>query len=580
VPSLVLVVISPTGTASVPVPADGTLVIGRAAECEVRIEDTKLSRRHAELRCGPSIEFVDLGSRNGSFVRDERVAPDARVPVRVGDSIAMGSTLLALQRASVGVRPRHVWSHGYFEARLEEECSHASRPGTAFAIVRLRLEAERPDAPTRDTSTESSALLGELDGADMLASYAPCDYEALFTRTSAEEADARAAELARRLGARGASFALAVAAYPRDGRTPEALIEHTTRVLRRRPEEPAHLRTETVVTTMGVLERMAPVVERVAAGVIHVLLLGETGVGKDVLARRIHERSPRAKMPLVSINCGALAQSLLESELFGYERGAFTGALQAKQGLLESADGGTVFLDEVGEMPLATQVKLLRVLEQREVKRVGALRPRLIDVRFLAATNRDLEAAIADGRFRSDLYFRLNGISLSLPPLRERTDEIAPLAREFVEQACRAMGRSDGPRIGADAMQTLITYQWPGNIRELRNVIERAVLLCDSDRITREHLPIEKMGTVVAPARSAPPPASLTPLPPRADDYGQRLTIPAPATAETSEKKRILDALDGCAGNQSQAAKVLGISRASLIRRIEEYGIRRPQKRV
>jgi two-component system, NtrC family, response regulator AtoC len=573
-PPLVLVVMSPTGTGSVPVPAQGTLVLGRAVECDVRIEDTKLSRRHAELRCGATIALVDLGSRNGSYVRSERVPPNVPVPLRVGDAIAIGSTLLTLQRAAAGERPRHVWSHGYFEARIEEECARAARGGSPFAILRLRLGAERADAPTRDTSADSATPLAALDGADMLASYAPQEYEALFTRTEASEADAHAAALAKKLAEAGASFVLSVAAYPRDGRTPEALIEHTSRGLRERMGGASGR-----ATAGGAIERMEAILSRVAAGVINVLVLGETGVGKDVLARRIHELSPRAKMPLVSINCGALSESLLEGELFGHEKGAFTGAVQAKQGLLESANGGTIFLDEIGEMPLALQVKLLRVLEQREVMRVGAVRPRIIDVRFIAATNRNLESEIVDGRFRQDLYFRLNGITLSLPPLRERTEEIGALALTFIAQACEAMGRRDQPRIAPDAMETMLAYQWPGNIRELRNLIERAVLLCTGNTIMREHLPMEKMGAVVP--RSGPPStrAAAPPAPNRLQ--ARSATIPAPGASPPpdQERQRVLDALEACAGNQSQAAKVLGISRATLIRRIEEHAIRRPRKR-
>jgi two-component system response regulator AtoC len=450
-PPLVLVVMSPSGTGSFPVPAHGSLVLGRAVECDVCIEDTKLSRRHAELRCGATIAWVDLDSRNGSYVQNERVPANVPVPLRVGDAIAIGSTLLTLQRAAGGERPRHVWSHGYFEARVEEECARAARGGAPFAILRLRLVAERADAPTRDSSAAAQlgGPLALLDAADMLASYAPHEYEALFTRTAAPEADTLAAVLEERLGGAGASSGLSVAAYPRDGRTPEALIEHTSRGLRERSLDASE---QAPASTRGAIDRMELVISRVAAGIINVLVLGETGVGKDVLVRRIHELSPRAKMPLVSINCGALSETLLEGELFGHEKGAFTGALHAKQGLLESANGGTVFLDEIGEMPLALQVKLLRVLEQREVMRVGAVRPRIIDVRFMAATNRNLESEIAEGRFRQDLYFRLNGISLSLPPLRERTEEIGPLALAFTEQVCRhGAARSAAHPSGCDA---------------------------------------------------------------------------------------------------------------------------------
>src|SRR5262249_37565759 len=188
-----------------------------------------------------------------------------------------------------------------------------------------------------------------------------------------------------------------------------------------------------------------------------------------------------------------LSETLLESELFGHERGAFTGAVQAKQGLLETANEGTVFLDEVGELPASIQVKLLRVIEEQQVWRVGSLKPRPIDVRFVSATNRDLETEVGAGRFRRDLFFRLNGILIVVPPLRERLSEILPLAKGFVSHVCQKMGHVSVPDISPEAVEHLQRYPWPGNVRELRNVMERAVLLCTGDLITPQHLPVEKM---------------------------------------------------------------------------------------
>jgi transcriptional regulator with PAS, ATPase and Fis domain len=226
--------------------------------------------------------------------------------------------------------------------------------------------------------------------------------------------------------------------------------------------------------------------ERAARSSISVLVLGETGVGKDVLANAIHRASPRSRGPFLGLNCSAISESMLEAELFGHEKGAFTGAVQARPGLFESASGGTVFLDEIGELPLATQVKLLRVLEDRRVMRVGGRKAIDVDVRFVAATNRDLESACARGAFRSDLYYRLAGLTLTIPPLRERREEIAPLARLFAERSARQLDRAT-PTIPPVAVTQLESYPWPGNVRELRNAMERAVVLA-FDVILPEHL--------------------------------------------------------------------------------------------
>ena len=293
-------------------------------------------------------------------------------------------------------------------------------------------------------------------------------------------------------------------------------------------------------------------VDRIAPGGISVLLLGETGVGKEVVAEAIHRRSPRARAPFVRLNCAAFSESLLESELFGHERGAFTGAAEAKPGLLETAGGGTVFLDEVAEMPLAFQAKLLRVLEERAVRRVGGVASRPLDARFVAATNRDLQADVASGRFRRDLFFRIAGATITVPPLRERKEEIAPLARLFAEQASAQVGRA-APSLTEAALARLESDPWPGNVRELRNVIERAVLVCSGARIEETDLP-PKGG----PAPAAPAAASHDP---------------------GGEPQKIADALQRCAGNQSKAAKLLGISRRTLINRLDQYGLARPQKK-
>jgi two-component system response regulator AtoC len=311
------------------------------------------------------------------------------------------------------------------------------------------------------------------------------------------------------------------------------------------------------------MQRLERLVDLVAPGPVTLLLLGETGVGKDVWAERIHERSKRAGS-LLRLNCAAFSDSILESELFGHEKGAFTGASGAKPGLLESASGGSVLLDEVGELSLATQAKLLLTIERREVLRVGGLRPRPIDVRFIAATNRDLAKMAESGRFRQDLYFRLNGMSLRVPPLRERRNEIPTLARELLGDACRTLDRGE-PTLTAPALEQLSRQAWPGNVRQLKTVIARMLMLFPDASSLGTEAVSEALEVAERTLESEPPPA-------------RPATGALPGDLRDIERQRILSALDECAGNQTRAAALLGMPRRTFVTRLDEYGIQRPRK--
>lgn len=301
-------------------------------------------------------------------------------------------------------------------------------------------------------------------------------------------------------------------------------------------------------------------VDRIADGSTTILLVGETGVGKELVARRIHAKSPMAAGPFVEVNCSALPENLLESELFGYEKGAFTDARKRKKGLFELADGGTLLLDEIGEMSVGLQAKLLRAIETKAFKRVGGTANVYVSVRIVASTNRDLKKAVAEGRFRDDLYYRLSVVPVVLPPLRERPEDVAVLADHFVGFFSRELRKST-TSIAPRAMELLKSYAWPGNIRELRNVIERAILLGSGEQIEPEHLPME----ILSRATSVEPRAAgLAQL---AVDKGGVLTI------AQAEQYAIQTALARFKDNKTRAAEALGISRQTLRAKLKEYGL-------
>jgi len=578
---LSLLVISESVCITRPLPDEGDVVIGRDVNTDVSISDGSISRRHLRLRIGPTITAEDLGSANGSRVRDTWLAPGSPVPVSCGEVIEVGNAMLILQELSAPVRRRRIWEHVDFEARLDEECVRADRLAGSFAVAHVCGEERGGDALR-------AALETSVRAADVVGRFTDDEYEVILLDTT--EAGVAAAEerIRRALEAAGTSGGLGIALYPRDGRGADALLAVARAAAR--GGQPDSGRPAVVAARTDGLDRL---VSRIAAGTISVLVLGETGVGKEVMASRIHQLSPRAKKPFLGLNCAALSESLLESELFGHERGAFTGAVQAKPGLLETADGGTVFLDEVGELPPSIQVKLLRVLEVREVLRVGGLKARTIDVRFVAATNRDLETEVAAGRFRDDLYFRLNGVTLVIPPLRQRVAEIMPLAAGFVEQFCREAGHP-AVAITSEARSYFERYSWPGNIRELRNVVERAVLLSGGEPIAPEHLPVEKMRALDRPTPplrragsssrlSAPAQPRPTPTPRPTPSGGRRRRQQRESGIRGElrdlERERILEALEECAGNQSRAAELLGMSRRTLVNRLTAYGVPRPRAR-
>jgi DNA-binding NtrC family response regulator len=311
---------------------------------------------------------------------------------------------------------------------------------------------------------------------------------------------------------------------------------------------------EGIVGTSRAMEEVLRKIQLVAPTRMNVLITGESGTGKELVARAIHALSPRTGRPFLPLNCAAIPETLLESELFGFEKGAFTGATSARPGKLESAEGGTLFLDEVGDVSLSIQAKLLRAIEQKEVLRVGSSNVIHVDVRILAATNQDLKARVAEKAFREDLFYRLNVFGIVVPPLRERREDIPKLCEHLLDLLGRE-NESPPKRLSPAALKVLLAYRWPGNVRQLRNALETAVLVSSGDAIEPGDLPPEVN-------RAALPPTSSEPIP-----------LPASRTLTEIERDAIRDALDKTGGNKTQASKLLGIGLRTLHRKVKEYGI-------
>jgi DNA-binding NtrC family response regulator len=323
-----------------------------------------------------------------------------------------------------------------------------------------------------------------------------------------------------------------------------------------------------IVSVSEVMKEAIRLIERVAPSEASVLITGESGTGKELVAHAIHRLSNRAEASFVDLNCAAFQESLLESELFGYEAGAFSGAKGRKLGLIELADGGTLFLDEVTELPAQLQAKLLRAIETRTFFRVGGVRKVEVNVRIVAATNRNLDTVVNDGVFRSDLLYRINGFQISLPPLRERPEDIEPLARHLLKQ----VAGTTPPELTEEAFTALRLYSWPGNVRQLKNCLERAVILSNNGRITLSELPPE----VTRPAVAAPVMAS---VPPNAS--GEIPVLPAaaaptaPGSLREVERQQILAALEQTGWHRGKTAEILGISPSTLYRRLRDYDLER-----
>lgn len=540
-----LLVVAGGVTSSYPLETSERVLVGRAKHADIRIDHGSVSREHAALAVSAAISIRDLGSANGTRVRGVKLEGDQPFAVAPGDVIDLGEVLLVVQYRRLEQRLKRICPWQFFELRAEEEWDRARIQRGHVAVARLHVEGE--------LSADAVQLLlaAKLGARELVSSSAPGVFELLMLARDAAQAERLCLAVCDELRQRGAKASVQLTCTDDEGDGAGALLGRGR--AKDGGERPV-LSLAPFVVVDRAMRRVCELLQRVGPSDLSVILLGETGTGKEVCAELVHRASRRADQKLLRLNCAALSETLLESELFGYERGSFTGALADKQGLLEAAQGGTVFLDEVGDMPLTTQIKLLRVLEAKEVLRVGARAPRPVDIRVIAATNRDLQELITRGLFREDFYYRLNGISVLVPPLRERPDDIEPLARYF---AARAVKAGKAPELTAASLAWLRARDWPGNVRELKNVIERASVLCDGPRLELEHLATD---LARSSAPSAPSPVDLR------------------AEVKALERERIERALREAGGNQRRAAELLGISRGALLRRLAQLSMPRPRK--
>ena len=542
------------GVRVVPLFEGQSAVIGRYAPADVELRDGSLSRRHALIRVEDGVVWVeDLGSTNGTWVEDQRID---RARLEDGDEVSFGSVVAVVRALGSDDHAGNIGSfdldsHDRFMAELAREVLRAQTFGRRLALLMIRGDGH--------VGGWSHGIRACVRAFDRCALYSADTVEVLLQEASADQAHAIASTIARATP----DARCGIAVFPADSSSPDQLTSVALRALRG-TDATTPIRLADTPTTAGddddgdvvvlsdALREVFDTADRIARAALPVLIQGETGTGKEVVARRIHDRSGRD--PFLCINCGSIPTQLMESTLFGHERGAFTGADRQHKGVFESATGGTVMLDEIGELSAAVQAALLRVLENKRISRVGSSKEMDVDVRILAATHRDLEAMCLNQEFRHDLLYRLNAMTIRVPPLRDRPEEILPLALSFIKQANQTNGCTIGS-IDDDSVYVLEHHSWPGNVRELRNAIERAVVIARGTHISVEDLP-RRMREIAA---GEPEP---------------REPLDLKGELQDLEAKLIRDTLQRCGQDRREAARLLNLPLRTLAHKMSVHGIR------
>ena len=549
------------GAKIVPLPAGAAVVVGRTWPSDSVVDDPSLSRQHARFTStGDGVLVEDLESTNGTWVNGARVE---KARVALGDVIRLGDVTACLHvvssRTIAGIE-----SHDRFQIVLADEVRRALTFTRPLSLLMVRADP----GPRSGLSHWTPRLTSALRPVDHVGMYAPDTVTISLPELGRAEAHAVAARLLED----GGEVRVGVAVFPEDGASVEELLACVRASLQRgtldrrvadraaSASPPPNMIVQNA-RMLAVLDDVA----RVASSNLPVLIHGETGTGKELIARALHDGSARRGGPLKAINCGAIPATLVEGMLFGHERGAFTSADRTTKGIFEQATGGTVFLDEIGELSAAAQAALLRVLESKKVTRVGGVRELDVDVRVVAATHRDLEAMCDAGQFRRDLLYRLNAVTLMLPPLRERREEIEPLVRAFIAE-CNRESQKNVRAVDPAVWERFARYGWPGNVRELKNVVERAVVIARGDVLVADDLPERIRGTTEAPPAAVPAGALDGNV-----DFKDRIRL----QTQRYETDLIVEALRRTGGNQTEAAKLLAMPVRTLAHKMKELGIKR-----
>ena len=531
-------------------------VIGRASPADLVLDDRSLSRSHARLTWLPDGVFVeDLSSKNGTRLDDESVVSVSLQPESTRQ-LRLGNVQLSVRRELDAAAPGFD-AREHFLDRLEEALQRAHTFRRPLSLLMLRALS-----PEREVEV-ALRVRKELRSVDSVSVYAPGVLLILAPELALTEAARAARWLVRERSGEPQLVCGVVSSEQQSGTALElvAAVSGACRaasasqpVVSAAAEHSALPASEGLVLLSPRMIALYKSAARVASHMAPVLVLGETGTGKELVARHIHAAGVRREQKFVALNCAAIPKELVETTLFGHERGAFPGASEPRQGVFEEADGGTLFLDELGELPLSAQAALLRVLETKQLTRVGSLRAVDIDVRVISATHCDLEEMVRARSFRADLYHRLNVLIMRVPPLRERPEEIAALAQHFIALARRGTAAEHTP-LSAEVIERLQSYSWPGNVRELRNVIERAALMCSGPELTLGELPAPLMAAAAAQG------------PEDKKHFADQL--------RNLEVELIRDALRRSDNNQTRAARLLNMPLRTLVYKIRVYGLRK-----